>query len=284
MLLYPNCKINLGLRVTEKRPDGYHNIETVFYPVFGLCDVLEVNHSLRTDDIIFEEDGHVLDCAPEDNLVVRCYRLMREAYGAIGGVEVRLRKRIPFGAGLGGGSSDAAYMAYALNELFALGLTREALADTVSRLGADCAFFLFNTPCYATGIGDVLRPISVQLHGMRLVLLRPDEGVSTQEAYRGIVPKALPHLLPGEDMREIGIREIMTFRNDFEPSVFASHPKIAAVKEALLRAGARYASMSGSGSTVFGLFEDDAEGSADAKLGRLDEEMSAMIIFNDTLR
>ena len=284
MLLYPNCKINLGLRVTEKRPDGYHNLETVFYPVFGLCDVLEVNHGFRSDDIVFREDGRVLDCPSEDNLVVKCYRLMRARYPEIGGVEVRLRKRIPFGAGLGGGSSDAAYMAYALNELFSLGLRRHDMAGIVSRLGADCAFFLYNTPCFATGIGDILRPIEVRLSGMRLVLVKPDESVSTREAYQGIQPTLLPHLLPGGDVASVGIEDILSFRNDFEPSVFRSHPRIAAVKDALLAAGARYAAMSGSGSTLFALFQDDAEGSADAKLGRLDEEVAAMIIFNDTLR
>lgn len=283
MLLYPNCKINLGLRITSKRPDGYHNLETVFYPVYGLCDVLEVNHSLRTDDILFEEDNHMLDVGAEDNLVVKCYRRMKQRYPAVGGVEVHLRKRIPFGAGLGGGSSDAAHMAYALNELFQLGLSRPQLAEEVSHLGADCAFFVYNTPCYATGIGDRLRPIGVNLRGMRLVLVKPDEAVSTKEAYRGIKPEPLPHLLREEGLEEISVADIAAFRNDFEPSVFEAHPVIRKVKEELLRAGAVYAAMSGSGSTVFGLFQNDAEGSADAGLGRLDEEVAAMIIFNNTL-
>lgn len=284
MLLYPNCKINLGLRVTARRPDGYHELETVFYPVFGLTDVLEVHHSFRTDDILLTADGRLLDCAAEDNLVVRCYRLMRQLYPAVGGVEVRLEKRIPFGAGLGGGSSDAAHMAYALNELFALGLSREEMASLVSRLGADCAFFLYNTPCYATGIGEILRPVRLNLRGLRLVLVKPDEAVSTKEAYQGVKPSPLPHLLADEKAAELGLQDILSFRNDFEPSVFAVHPVIAKVKADLLAAGAVYAAMSGSGSTVFGLFKDDAEGGADACLRRLDKETAAMVILNDALR
>ena len=283
MLLYPNCKINIGLRVVSKRPDGYHDLETVFYPVFGLCDVLEVNHALTSDDIIFSEDNHVLACTPEENLVVRCYRRMKQRYPAVGGVEVRLTKRIPFGAGLGGGSSDAAHMAYALNELFQLGLTRQQLAREVSHLGADCAFFCYNTPCYATGVGDRLRPIDVNLRGLRLVMLKPDESVSTREAYQGVKPEPLPHLLPDEAMTAVGINDLVNFRNDFEPSVFRAHPVIASLKDELLRAGALYAAMSGSGSTVFGLFQNDAEGRPDAGLRRLNEEVAAMVIFNNTL-
>lgn len=281
MLLYPNCKINLGLRITSKRPDGYHEIETIFYPVFRLSDVLEVHHSLGSD-IELEQGGMKVDCRAEDNLVVKCYRRMKERYPNVGGVQVRLEKRIPFGAGLGGGSSDAAYMAYAVNELFSLGLTREELAAEVRELGADCPFFLYNTPCYATGIGEILRPIDLSLRGMRLIMLKPDVYVSTREAYAGITPYPEPHLLDSYHQSPI-TNNLSPLRNDFEKSVFEKHPLLARLKEGLLAAGAVYAAMSGSGSTIFGLFQNDAEGRADAYLRGLDEETASMIIFDDTL-
>lgn len=281
MLLYPHCKLNLGLRITAKRPDGYHEIETIFYPVFRLCDVLEVNHSLG-DDIRLVQSGISVDCASEDNLVVKCYRRMKAHYPKIGGVDVRLEKRIPFGAGLGGGSSDAAYMAYALNELFCLGLTREQLAEEVSHLGADCAFFLYGTPCYATGIGEILRPIDLSLKGMRLIMLKPDVYVSTKEAYAGITPHEEPHLLDGVEQSSIS-DNLSPLINDFEKTVFQKHPILGRIKAGLLDAGAVYASMSGSGSTIFGLFQNDAEGRADAYLRSLDKELAAMVIFNDAL-
>lgn len=281
MLLYPNCKINLGLRITSKRPDGYHEIETIFYPVFRLSDVLEVHHSLGSD-IELEQGGMKVDCRAEDNLVVKCYRRMKERYPKVGGVQVRLEKRIPFGAGLGGGSSDAAYMAYAVNELFSLGLTREELAAEVRELGADCPFFLYNTPCYATGIGEILRPIDLSLRGMRLIMLKPDVYVSTREAYAGITPYEEPHLLDSYHQSPI-TNNLSPLRNDFEKSVFEKHPLLGRLKEGLLAAGAVYAAMSGSGSTIFGLFQNDAEGRADAYLRGLDEETASMIIFDDTL-
>lgn len=281
MLLYPNCKINLGLRITSKRPDGYHEIETIFYPVFRLSDVLEVHHSLGSD-IELEQGGMKVDCRAEDNLVVKCYRRMKERYPKVGGVQVRLEKRIPFGAGLGGGSSDAAYMAYALNELFSLGLTREELAAEVRELGADCPFFLYNTPCYATGIGEILRPIDLSLREMRLIMLKPDVYVSTREAYAGITPYPEPHLLDSYHQSPI-TNNLSPLRNDFEKSVFEKHPLLARLKEGLLAAGAVYAAMSGSGSTIFGLFQNDAEGRADAYLRGLDEDTASMIIFDDTL-
>ena len=294
MKLHPNCKINIGLRVVRKREDGYHDLETIFYPVYGLHDELEVDALEGVKDaasgngvlgIEFVQEGLAVDCKAEDNLIVKCYMRMREKYPQIGNVRVRFRKNIPFGAGLGGGSSDAAHMAIALNELFDLGLSQEQLAQEVSPLGADCAFFIYNSPCYAEGIGNELSPIKLDLSGLRLVMLKPHCGVSTKEAYAGIerhpevageISKALHEGKSFMQMREILI-------NDFEQTVFAVHPEIAQIKQRLLDAGAVYAAMSGSGSTVFGLFEDNAEGSADAQLRLLDEETAQMIILNDTL-
>ena len=267
MKLHPNCKINIGLRVVRKREDGYHDLETIFYPVYGLHDELEVKIA---NEFAFLQDGIEVDCLPTDNLIYKVYQRMQEHFPQIGNVRIRFKKNIPFGAGLGGGSSDAAHMAIALNELFQLGLTQKQLAEEVRPLGADCPFFIYNTPCYAEGIGDKLTPISLDLSGMRLVMIKPDCGVSTKEAYAGIKPKGSSELF-----------KVAT--NDFEDTVFVAHPEIAEIKQRLLDAGAVYAAMSGSGSTVFGLFEHDAEGRTDAQLRLLHEEFAQMVIFDDTL-
>ena len=277
MKLHPNCKINIGLRVVRKREDGYHDLETIFYPVYGLHDELEVDIA---DEFAFLQDGIEVDCLPTDNLIYKVYQRMQEHFPQIGNVRIRFKKNIPFGAGLGGGSSDAAHMAIALNELFQLGLTQEQLAEEVRPLGADCPFFIYNTPCYAEGIGDKLTPISLDLSGMRLVMIKPDCGVSTKEAYAGIKPKGSSELFK---VVQNGSELFKVATNDFEDTVFVAHPEIAEIKQRLLDAGAVYAAMSGSGSTVFGLFEHDAEGSTDAQLRLLHEEFAQMVIFDDTL-
>ena len=282
MKLFPNCKINIGLRVVRKREDGYHDLETIFYPVMGLHDELEVVPSSKFE---FIQEGLAVDCKPEDNLIVKCFLNMKAKYPQIGDVRIRFKKNIPFGAGLGGGSSDAAHMAIALNEIFALGLTREQLADEVRPLGADCPFFVYNTPCYAEGIGDKLSPISLDLSGLRLVMIKPNCGVSTREAYGGIIRhpeaegKIKQALAEGKSL--VDMRSLLV--NDFEQTVFPLHSEIAEIKQRLLDAGAVYAAMSGSGSTVFGLFENDAEGRTDAQLRLLHEEFASMVILDDTL-
>ena len=277
MKLHPNCKINIGLRVVRKREDGYHDLGTIFYPVYGLHDELEVEIA---DEFAFLQDGIEVDCLPTDNLIYKVYQRMQEHFPQIGNVRIRFKKNIPFGAGLGGGSSDAAHMAIALNELFQLGLTQKQLAEEVRPLGADCPFFIYNTPCYAEGIGDKLTPISLDLSGMRLVMIKPDCGVSTKEAYAGIKPKGSSELFK---VVQNGSELFKVATNDFEDTVFVAHPEIAEIKQRLLDAGAVYAAMSGSGSTVFGLFEHDAEGSTDAQLRLLHEEFAQMVIFDDTL-
>ena len=294
MKLYPNCKINLGLRVIRKRPDGYHDLETIFVPIYGLYDEMEVN---RNDEmsaatplnggLMFRQEGIAVDCPEEDNLIVKCYRLFQGKYPQVGNVAVRFKKNIPFGAGLGGGSSDAAHMAIALNELFDLGLSKEELAKEVKVLGADCPFFVYNTPYFAEGIGDQLTPIDLDLKGIRIVLIKPNEGVSTKEAYSGINPNdatkarlmsAAKQLNDADKLPNVAAE----LRNDFEETVFPGHPVIAAIKKRLLDAGAFYASMSGSGSTVFGLFKNDTEGGTDAKLAALKEEFASMVLLDDT--
>ena len=295
MKFFPNCKINIGLRVVRKREDAYHDLETIFYPVYGLHDELEVeaitnnttqHYTTLHDSIQFLQEGLAVDCPAEDNLIIKCYLRMRAKYPQIGDVRIRFKKNIPFGAGLGGGSSDAAHMAIALNELFSLGLTQQQLAEEVRPLGADCPFFVYNTPCYAEGIGDKLTPISLDLSGLRLVMVKPACGVSTKEAYGGIIPKGTSKVLT--DLKVLNVLNDLTIlsalTNDFEETVCKVHPEIAEIKKRLQDAGAVYAAMSGSGSTVFGLFQDDAEGRTDTQLRLLHEEFAAMIIFDDTLR
>ena len=270
MILYPNCKINLGLRVVRKRQDGYHDLETIFVPIYGLHDELEV---VAAPSFSFEQEGITVECNAEDNLIVKCYRQMQAKYPQIGNVAIRFKKNIPFGAGLGGGSSDAAHMAIALNELFALGLSKEQLAQEVSVLGADCAFFVYNVPCFAEGIGDKLTPIDLDLKGTRIVMIKPEEGVSTKEAYSGIT-------VTGIGLRVTG--DFSQYINDFEATVFPLHPIIADIKKRLLDAGAYYASMSGSGSTVYGLFKNDPEGRSDANLAVLKQQFASMVLLDDT--
>ena len=288
MTLYPNCKINLGLRVIRKRPDGYHDLETVFVPVYGLHDELEVTKKANGERYSFVQEGITVDCAAEDNLIIKCYERFAKKYSKVGKVAIRFKKNIPFGAGLGGGSSDAAHMAIALNELFELGLSKAELAQEVSELGADCSFFIYNKPCYAEGIGDKLVPVDLDLTGTRIVLIKPNEGVSTREAYSGITkhPEAEGQIkslfVKHNGLYSFSPKDGSIFINDFEATVFPLHPVIADIKKRLLDAGAYYASMSGSGSTVFGLFKNDAEGCTDAKLRALKEEFASMVLLDDT--
>lgn len=256
MILYPNCKINIGLRIISKRADGYHNLETIFYPVYALSDILEVTPS---ETFSFVQEGLTVDCSAEDNLIVKCYRRMQARYSQIGNVAIRFTKRIPFGAGLGGGSSDAAHMAIALNEIFELGLSREQLAAEVAPLGADCAFFIYNTPCLAEGIGERLTRVPFSLEGFRLLLFKPDVHISTREAYAGIrlsgdKPSLAELVRKGTTPIDL-VRHPDIIYNDFENTVFPLHPELAALKQRLIDAGAFYAAMSGSGSTVYALFE-----------------------------
>ena len=294
MILYPNCKINLGLRVVRKREDGYHDLETIFVPIYGLHDELEVNivesqKSKVESNISFVQEGIKVDCNLEDNLIIKCYRKFAKKYGLNEPISIRFKKNIPFGAGLGGGSSDAAHMAIALNELFELGFSKEELADEVKELGADCPFFIYNVPCYAEGIGDKLTPIDLDLKGTRIVMIKPEEGVSTKEAYSGMRPhpEAAQRIKTAIAQSKKGLlsfdfRLSTIFTNDFEATVFPKHPIIADIKKRLQDAGAYYASMSGSGSTVFGFFKNDPEGSTDTRLRMLKEEFSSMVLLDDT--
>lgn len=259
MITFPNAKINLGLNIVRKRPDGYHDLETVFYPV-PIEDALEVTPRKEAESrkCRLRQSGMAIAGNADDNLVVKAYRLLDADFG-LPPVDVHLYKHIPSGAGLGGGSADAAFMLKMLNELFALGLTVEQLEAYATRLGADCAFFIGNRPTYAEGIGNVFTPIPLSLEGYWIGIVKPDIFVSTREAFARVVPRQ-----PEVSLQDVVARPVETWRelmaNDFEASVFPQYPAIADIKQELYRLGAVYASMSGSGSAVYGLFKSPVEG------------------------
>lgn len=254
MVVFPNAKINLGLNVVERRPDGFHNLETVFFPV-SLYDVLEVLPGSRTQ---LEITGIKVDGSMENNLVFRAWRLLSDDYG-IPPVHIYLHKVIPMGAGLGGGSSDGAFMLKLLNRLFELHLNPEQLKDYAVRLGADCPFFIDNLPSFASGIGDRLTPVGMNTGSLKMVIVKPPVSVNTGMAYKAIVPNQ-----PSKSLAEVVCQPLKTWRgdlvNDFEKPVFEMFPEISDVKEKLYEMGAVYSAMSGSGSAVFGLFNPIPEG------------------------
>lgn len=257
MIAFPNAKINLGLNIINKRSDGYHNIETVFYPI-PLHDVLEVVYApVGTSDYTWHNSGLAIDAPAHENIVIKALNLVKKSH-QLSPIAIQLHKVIPFGAGLGGGSADAAAMIQLLDQFFELGMTLEEQKRLAAQLGADCSFFIENKPSFATGIGDQLTPVSLSLTGYYLVLVKPNIHVSTPEAYSGVTPRT-----PTVGIFEIIKRPVAEWReqltNDFETSVFKKHPKIATIKQQLYNYGAIYASMSGSGSSVFGLFEEPIE-------------------------
>lgn len=253
MLLLPNCKINIGLNIVARRPDGYHDLETVFYPI-PLRDNLEFKEITDSDEPYRLVTGGVpIEGKAEDNLIVKVYLSLKEEFH-LPALELFLYKHIPMGAGLGGGSSDAAAMMTGLNEAYSLGMSHEEMEQRMARFGADCAFFVRNRPAYATGIGNILSPVSLSLKGKYIVLVKPDTFVSTKEAYAHVVPKPADCPLPEALAQPIESWRL-SVRNDFEASVFPQHPELAAVKQTLYDMGALYAAMSGSGSTLFGIFD-----------------------------
>lgn len=259
MIVYPNAKINIGLNVVEKRPDGYHNLETVFYPI-KLQDALEIKtieSNVPSCGYSLKVSGTLLDGSPDDNLVVKAYKLLKKEFD-LPPVNMYLYKHIPTGAGLGGGSSDAAYALKVLNEKYSLSLSDERLEAYAAEIGADCAFFIKNNPVFATGIGNIFSDIKLNLTGMTLVLVKPDIFVSTRDAYSNINPSE-----PKVSLKDLLSEPVTSWKdtvfNDFEKSVFPKYPEIAAIKDKLYDMGAVYASMSGSGSSVYGIFENPVE-------------------------
>ena len=252
MICRANCKINLGLDILRRREDGFHDLETVMIPVLELYDVVEIERV--EGDSIFEQKGLVVDCDAEQNLCMKALRLMQRLYG-IGEVKISLDKRVPFGAGLGGGSSDATSVILALNELYNLGLSEERLVEIAAMIGSDTAFFVRNTPQLCTGRGEKMVPVELPLQGKYLVVAKPNEGVSTKEAYSGVKP-AIPQVRLADALQRPIEEWQGVVKNDFEPHIFEAHPAIAELKKTMLDAGAIYASMSGSGSAVFGIFDE----------------------------
>lgn len=259
MIRFPIAKINLGLNVVARRPDGYHDLETVFYPV-PIKDALEVQVMDELFPSAYDCDLKVtnlnIEGDEQKNLVVRAYNLLKRDFPQMGRVHAHLYKAIPTQAGMGGGSSDCAAMILLLNDLFGLKLSEQQMIDYAAKLGADCAFFIIGKPAYAEGIGEKLVPIDLNLSGYHLGVVRPDIPVSTKEAFSLVKP-----MRPTENCREVVAQPVGTWRerltNDFEQSVFALHPEIGQIKEQLYALGADYAAMSGSGSALFGLFQKE---------------------------
>lgn len=264
MIVFPCAKINLGLNIVSKREDGYHNLETVFYPI-PLYDALEIKYmdekfpSQVACDL--KVTGNSVECDEQNNLVVKAYNLLAEDY-KLPRVHAHLYKHIPSQAGLGGGSSDAAFMIRLLDERFRLNIGNPEMEKYAARLGADCAFFIEAEPAYAEGIGDELMPVDGpkgNLNGYYLAIVKPDIAVSTKEAYAAITPTAT-----SKSCREIVRQPIETWKeemvNDFEAPIFKLHPELAEIKEKLYQQGAKYAAMSGSGSALFGIFETEPNG------------------------
>lgn len=252
MVVFPNAKINLGLNILSRYPDGYHEIESILCPI-GWSDILEIVPAKGTETTL-TVSGRRVDCPIEKNLVMKAYRRMTQEV-EIPPVDIFLHKIVPDGAGLGGGSSDAAFTLIALNEMFALGFSKQQLADMASDLGADCPFFIYNRPMLASGIGTTLveHDLPNQFNDLIIAVVKPDDYVSTKEAYSGVQPK-IPAVRLIDALAEPELTHVL---NQFELTVLPAHQKISAIKNRLIDLGATYASMSGSGSAVYGLFNAD---------------------------
>ena len=249
MIAFPPCKINLGLNILSKRQDGFHNIETCFYPI-PWTDILEVIPAGETE-VTFS--GNSIPGRAEQNLCLKAYELIKNDF-SIGPVKIHLHKIIPIGAGLGGGSSDAAYTLRLLSNVFDLNLSPDQLSKYASQLGSDCSFFTQDKPQLGSGKGEILRELDINLKGFWLILVKPPIHVSTQQAYSGVVPKQ-PQIQLAEALQLPITRWKGLLENDFEESIFKQYPEVGVIKNQLYEQGAIYASMSGSGSSVFGLFE-----------------------------
>lgn len=250
MLYYSNAKINLGLNIIEKREDGFHNIETVFYPI-NVKDALEF---IPSNSLSLDSSGIEIDCSLDDNLIIKAYRLLQKDFN-LPSIKFYIHKLIPFGAGLGGGSANAAYTLLELNNFFKLNLSESKLLEYAKQLGSDCAFFIKNKPIYAEQKGDVFTDVSIDLSGYRILLIHPGFGISTPEAYANITSSK-----PPKSVKQIVSQSIETWKeeltNDFEKPIFNKYPILAEIKERLYKNGAIYAAMSGSGSSMFGIFKE----------------------------
>lgn len=256
MIVFPNCKINLGLHILRKRNDGYHDLETIFYPL-PLYDTLEIIRSPEDSPALsFSTSGSTTEGNNGNNLCVKAYDLIKKNHPTLPAARIHLHKAIPTGAGLGGGSADAAFTLKLLNEKSGLQLTTDQLIDYALQLGSDCPFFIINKPVLAEGRGEIMEPISLDLSAYQFIVVNPGIHINTTEAFSGIIPA-----LPTKSLKEIIQQPIDSWQNelvnDFEKSVFLHYPEIEIIKNKLYENGALYASMSGSGSTVYGIFKKD---------------------------
>jgi 4-diphosphocytidyl-2-C-methyl-D-erythritol kinase len=249
MVVFPHAKINIGLYITEKRADGFHNLETLFFPVLGLCDALEF---VQSDAMQCTVTGTNLQIADKDNIVMKAYQMLLRDF-PLPPLHIHLQKNIPHGAGMGGGSADAAFMIKALNEKFQLDLSLPQMIEYAAALGSDCPYFLYNTPCIGKGRGEILEEFPLSMPNYYIAILKPELNISTAEAFKGIQPKALD--TPLQDLLLQPITSWKeTIHNQFEDSLFPQYPILSEMKEYLYASGARYASLSGSGSVVYGIF------------------------------
>lgn len=255
MIFFPNCKINIGLSIVGKRKDGFHDIRSVFYPV-GLCDALEIRPSEKDESTFTLSGSDIGECKSEDNLCMKAFRLVQKDYPQIGQVNMHLHKAIPVFAGLGGGSSDAVSAIRLVDFVFSLGLSKEQILDYACSIGSDCAFFVENKPMYVSGRGDIIKITDLSLAGKYIVLVKPDIKISTKQAYQGVTPKQsdidYEHLPPIDVWKDVLV-------NDFEQSLFPKYPILSSIKQNLYENGAMYASLSGSGATVYGIFEKELD-------------------------
>jgi 4-diphosphocytidyl-2-C-methyl-D-erythritol kinase len=256
MIVFPNGKINIGLNITGKRPDGYHNLQTIFYPI-AIRDALEVIVNEGAENPVnFTNSGNPVFSEPEDNLCVKAFEILKKDFPGIPPVHMHLHKVIPMGAGLGGGSADAAFVLKLLNQQFELKLSAEKLIRYSLQLGSDCPFFIINKPCYATGRGEQLAEVALDLSAYKILLINPGIHVSTADAFSHIsIAQNFPYLqqliqAPVQQWKDLVV-------NDFEKTVFRKFPEVGDIKEKLYEQGALYASMSGSGSSVYGIFQRD---------------------------
>lgn len=256
MVVFPNCKINLGLNIIRKREDGYHDLETVFYPL-SLRDALELIRSPENsgnNGIRFTQTGIPIPGDPSNNLCVKAWHLLRKDFPQMGSADCHLHKVIPMGAGLGGGSADGTFMLQLLNQVYHLKIGDSDLREYALQLGSDCPFFINNTPCFATGRGEILEPFTIDLSDFRIVLVNPGIHISTARAFAGIQPAR-----PAVSITRILQQPVQEWKhqlfNDFEKSLATDYPDLAAIKAALYEQGAVYASLTGTGSTIYGLFE-----------------------------
>jgi 4-diphosphocytidyl-2-C-methyl-D-erythritol kinase len=253
MIVFPHAKINLGLSIISKRPDGFHNLETIFYPL-PLRDALEI---VPSDKNLFVQTGLKIPGGQDDNLVLKACRLLENHFPHIKQLEIHLHKVIPQGAGLGGGSSDAAETLHLINRFFNLKISSGLLSAYATELGSDCPFFMQSAPCFATGRGEILEPLSLDISNYSLLLVHPDIRINTGWAFSRIRP-SLPKYSLKHSISKPVKEWIYTISNDFEPPVFEAHPQLQIIKKRLYDAGAIYASMTGSGSTIYGIFDKSA--------------------------